>query len=58
VGRHLVFGDGQQELHVQVLDVPLHGFLGVLATVGDVVDLGDLHVCLQDIGWMEQEVSA
>jgi hypothetical protein len=56
-GRHLVLGDGQHELHVQVR-VPLDGLLGVLAAVGDVVDLGDLHVSLQDIGWMEQEVSA
>jgi hypothetical protein len=42
-GRHLVFGNGQHEVHVQVLDVPLDGFLGVLAAVGDVVNAFDLH---------------
>jgi hypothetical protein len=40
-GRHLVFGDGQHEVHVEVLDVPLDGFLGVLAAVGHVVDAVD-----------------
>jgi hypothetical protein len=46
-GGHLVFGNGQHEVHAQVLDVPLHGFFGVFAAVGDVVDaLGCLMVCL------------
>jgi hypothetical protein len=45
-----VFGDGQDEIHVQVLDVPLDGLLRVDAAVGDVVDLLDFHaVCLR---WM------
>jgi len=42
-GRHLVFGNRQDEAHVEVLLVPLHGLLGVLAAVGDVVNLFDLH---------------
>ena len=42
-GRHLVFGDGEHELHVQVLDIPIYGFLGVLAAVRNVVNFVDLH---------------
>ena len=40
-GRHMIFGNRQHELHVQVLDIPVDGFLGVLAAVGDVVDALD-----------------
>ena len=43
VRRHLVLGDGEHEVHAQVLAVPLHRVLGVAAAVGDVVDAFDLH---------------
>jgi len=42
-GRHFVFGNGQHELHVQVLDVPVHGFFGVFAAVGNVVNFLNQH---------------
>ena len=43
VGRgHLVLGDGQDEVHVEVLHVPLDRLFCVLAAIGDVVDLVDL----------------
>jgi hypothetical protein len=46
-GWHFVFGDGQDEVHVQVFHVPLDGFFRVFAAVGDVVNLLDFHRCLQ-----------
>ena len=40
---HLVFGDGKHEVHFQVLDVPVHGFFGVFAAVGNVVNFLNQH---------------
>jgi len=36
-------GDGEHEVHAQVLQVPEQGFEGVAAAAGHVVDLADLH---------------
>ncbi|GAO22788.1 hypothetical protein ALISP_2608 [Alicycliphilus sp. B1] len=48
LGRgHLVFGDGEDEIRVQVLLVPLDGCFSVLAAVSDVVDaIEEGHGCL------------
>ena len=42
-GGHFVFGNRQHEFHAEVFLIPLHGFLGVLATVGDVVNFLSEH---------------
>jgi hypothetical protein len=40
---NLVFGDGEHEIHVQVLAVPFDGFLGILAAIGDVMNFLNLY---------------
>ncbi len=42
-GGHFVFGNGQHEFHVQVLLVPLDGFFGVFAAVGDMMNFLNEH---------------
>ncbi len=37
--RHLVFGNGADKVHVEDVLVERYGFSGVLAAIGDVVDL-------------------
>ena len=39
----MVFGDGEYEVHAQVLLVPLDGLFRVLAAVGNVVNAADVH---------------
>jgi hypothetical protein len=41
--RRAVLGHGHQEIHVEHLLVEGDGFLGVLAAIGDVMNLLDLH---------------
>ena len=41
--RHVILGNSQNEIHSQVLLVPVDGLLGVLTTIGDVMNLLDLH---------------
>ena len=49
-GGHLVFGNGEDEIGIEVLLVPLHGFLRVFAAVSDMVNAVEKgHGCL--LGW-------
>ncbi len=47
-GGHVVFGDGEDEIHSQHVAIPFHGFFRILAAIGDVVDLFDFHDVLRD----------
>jgi hypothetical protein len=40
-GGDFVFGNGQNEVHVQVFLIPLNRLLGILAAIGYMVDLLD-----------------
>ena len=43
-GWHQIFGNGQDKIHVQVFDIPVHRFFGVFATVSHVVNAFEFHV--------------
>ena len=48
--RHLVLGDGEDEIHAQVPAIPLDGLVGVDAAVGHMVNFPDTHCSPLGVG--------
>lgn len=46
-GGDVVFGDGEDEVHVQHIAIPLNGLFGVFAAIGNVVNLVYFHGVLR-----------
>jgi len=55
--RNVILRNGQDELHVEVLGVPVDRLLGVATTIGDVMDALDQHVVSEEDGFSKLVVT-